>query len=73
MKEKLLIGTETVSRLKGKIRMSIFRPRPSVQTEKKSKANRWNANSFKTLQNSNSLLQSTLKCHHNIVHGKVEG
>ena len=46
IKEKLLTGTETVLRLNGKIRMSIFRPGHSVQTETKSKATRWNANSF---------------------------
>ena len=37
IKEKLLTGTETVLRLKGKIRMSIFGPVHSAQTEEKSK------------------------------------
>ena len=56
---------------KGTIRMSIFGPGHSAQTEKKSNATRWNANSFETLQKCNSFLQSTLKCHHNIFHEKV--
>ena len=37
MKEKLLTGTETVLRPKGKISMSIFGPAHSVKTEEKSK------------------------------------
>ena len=46
--------------------MSIFGPAHSAQTEEKSKATtRWNANSFQILQKCNSLLQPTLKYHHN--------
>ena len=37
IKEKLLTGTETVLRLKGKIRMSILGPVHSAQTGEKSK------------------------------------
>ena len=46
--------------------MSIFGPAHSAQTEEKSKATRWNANSFQILQKCNSFLQPTLKYHHNI-------
>ena len=54
--------------------MSIFGPAHSAQTEEKSKATRWNANSFQILQKCNSFLQPTLKYHHNIsVVDLVEG
>ena len=54
--------------------MSIFGAAHSAQTEEKSKATRWNANSFQILQKCNSLLQPTLKYHHNIsVVDLVEG
>ena len=54
--------------------MSIFGPGHSAQTEEKSKATRWNANSFQILQKCNSFLQPTLKYHHNIsVVDLVEG
>ena len=51
--------------------MSIFGPVHAAKTEEKSKATTWNANSFWILQKYNFFLQSTLKCHHNILYEKV--
>ena len=51
--------------------MSIFGPVHVAQTEEKSKATTWNANSFWILQKCNFFLQSILKCHHNILYEKV--
>ena len=53
--------------------MSIFGPAHSAQTEEKSKATRWNANSFQILQKCNSFLQPTLKYHNISVVDLVEG
>ena len=50
---------------------NIFGPVHAAQTEEKSKATTWKANSFWILQKYNFFLQSTLKCRHNILYEKV--